>query len=332
MDEILQKLYELRSHIEYIENDEKPNQEILYDVRSKLRLYISKFFNDRQEFEGLISEIDGNPKNRAEYDSTLYRLKSLINTLIEDLEISVRNHNLEIEKETQNILSKVRKEAEIERLKLQAEAEEIQKIKTELTNEKNRLLEEEEKYNLFKQKLEVADKNVDLLAQSSVSKNTAIFWAICALIISLILFYLINLNIDDYKSFSKISLETKKIFGKDFLPNNEILNKTILFSFIKFVLTKLMFYSILIYLLTFCVKNYNAQMHNFVINLHKANAFRSALSLIDTAKSDEGNDKLLIQTTQAIFSHQETGYNKNDPDSGNPNIITNVVESISKKI
>lgn len=331
MNEILEKLYDLLSNLERIENDDEYNQEVIYDVRSKLRLYISKFFKERNEFEELISEISTNPKSRSEFESTLYKLKSLITTLIEDLRISKRDLDIYSEEERQKILSLVRKEAEMERIKLQAEAEEIQKIKNELANERNRLLEEEEKYNLFKQKLEVADKNVDFLAQSNKNFNTAIFWAIAGLAFSGFLIYFIYLNLDDYKSFSNIASDVKKVFGKDF-NNNEVLNKTLVFSFIKFTLTKLMFYSILIFLLVFCIKNYNAQMHNYVINLHKANSFKSALSLIDTAKSDEGNDKILIQATQAIFSHQETGYNKNDPDSGNPNIITNVVETISKKL
>lgn len=72
-------------------------------------------------------------------------------------------------------------------------------------------------------------------------------------------------------------------------------------------------------------------MHNYIINLHKSNAFKSALSLIDTAKSEEGNDKLLVQATQAIFSHQETGYNKNEVEVS-PNVITNIIDSVSKKL
>lgn len=73
-------------------------------------------------------------------------------------------------------------------------------------------------------------------------------------------------------------------------------------------------------------------MHNYIINRHKANSFKSALSLLDTAKSEEGNDKLLIQATQAIFSHQDTGYGKTDFDENNVNIITSLTENISKKI
>jgi hypothetical protein len=50
-------------------------------------------------------------------------------------------------------------------------------------------------------------------------------------------------------------------------------------------------HSMLIYAIVFCVKNYNAQMHNNIINTHKSNAFKSTLSLLNTARSDEGNDE-----------------------------------------
>ncbi len=106
---------------------------------------------------------------------------------------------------------------------------------------------------------------------------------------------------------------------------------TIYISYYKFLITKLLLYSIFVYAIVFCIKNYNAQMHNNIINLHKANAFKSILSLLNTAKSDDGNDKLLVQATQAIFSHQQTGYNGKENESTSPNLITNVIDAVSKK-
>ena len=66
--------------------------------------------------------------------------------------------------------------------------------------------------------------------------------------------------------------------------------------------------------------------------MHKGNALRSTLSLLNTAKSDDGNDKLLVQATQAIFSHQQTGYSGKESEPTSPNLITNVIDSASKKI
>jgi len=56
-------------------------------------------------------------------------------------------------------------------------------------------------------------------------------------------------------------------------------------------------------------------MHNQVVNTHKSNAFKSTLSLLNTARSDDGNDKLLIQATQAIFAHQQSGYSEKESES-----------------
>lgn len=52
---------------------------------------------------------------------------------------------------------------------------------------------------------------------------------------------------------------------------------------------------------------------------------------MSVARTEEGNDKLLVQATNAIFEHQNTGYDKNTTETS-PNLINNVIETVSKKI
>jgi hypothetical protein len=130
-----------------------------------------------------------------------------------------------------------------------------------------------------------------------------------------------------------MAIQVKVALNGQYSKNgDDIVNKTIYFTFLKYIFTKVLLYSMIIYAIVFCTKNYNAQMHNSIINAHKSNAYKSTLSLLDTARSDEGNDKLLIQATQAIFSHQQTGYSSSESEQTSPNIISNIIETVSKKI
>lgn len=248
MDEIYIKLKDILSTLNYVENDDEQNSEHLFDIKSKLRLYISKYFKERDEFEELLSEININPTNFNEYRQIIYQLKSLTTTLMEDIEISNSDYSISIEQEKQKILADVRKEVEEERRKLKDESEEILKIKNELSREQVRLTAEEEKYNLFKQKLEIADKNINFQTQAKSNYRSAIFWVIITTFLSILILTLILNSTDDYKSFTSILKEVKISLGKDYIENNPMIVKTVMFSFIKYFLTKIMFYSIIIYL------------------------------------------------------------------------------------
>lgn len=155
------------------------------------------------------------------------------------------------------------------------------------------------------------------------------------LIVSILI--ILNNSLSETNTFSNIA----NSINKNFIIQKSNLNKVkassdvssiIYFTFFKYCLTKLMVYTILIYAIILSVKNYNAQMHNHIINIHKSNALKSTLNLLNTARSDDGNDKLLIQATQAIFTHQNTGYNGNDSEPPSPNLITNVIDAASKKL
>ncbi len=250
------------------------------------------------------------------------KLRSIINSLKEEVELSGVI--------SQDVLQKKLDELEVERNNLrEEEVKEVQKLKEDIAKERDFLLFEADKFNEFKKKLEIADKHLDFQTQEKKNRIGAVGWAIAGgvLIIGLIIYLCQSINSLD--AFSEMANGVHK---KIFAGNLEILSRAIYFTYFKYIFTKLLFFSLLIYAIVFCVKNYNAQMHNHVINSHKANALKSTISLLNTARSDEGNDKLLLQATQAIFSHQQSGYNGKESEPNSPNLITNVVEAIEKKV
>lgn len=329
MNEILDKLHKLLIRLDEVK---AWDTETLLDVGNKLNLYISKFFNSKGVYGDLLNNVNLTPNEEWEYFQSIAQLKSIVSTLIEDITISKNDISVLTEEERHKILAQARKESELEWDRIKAQAKEIQKLQEELQADRARLLAEEEKFNNFKTKLEIADKEFDFQQQARNNKKTALIWALIASALTAILIYILCDSLKLSDTFIQIAALVKKgLLGEKPSNNDDIISKTIYFSYGKYIFTKLLLYSLLIYAITFCVKNYNAQMHNNIINTHKSNAFKSTLSLLNTARSDDGNDKLLVQATQAIFSHQQTGYSGKDSEPTSPNIFTNVIDSAIKK-
>ena len=126
----------------------------------------------------MLLEINTNPKEEWDATQAIAKLKSIVTTLIEDVQLSDNNYLVQTEEERRKILAKARRESEIEKIVI--EAREIQKLIEELQNDRERLLAQEEKFNFFKAKLEVADKELDFQMQAQGNKSAALIWAILA--------------------------------------------------------------------------------------------------------------------------------------------------------
>lgn len=307
------------------------SDEQLIVAQDKLNLYLKRFLKDRSDYKERLDSINIlNINSDNEFTNSKNSFKSLIKTILEDIELSEIDSNNE--DSLNNDINKTRKEIEIEREKIQNEAYKIKEIKEEILVDREKLLIEQEKFNEFKAKLEISDKKLDFQFNAMIHKRNAYIWAALAGILVIILIFILFRNIDINDTF--ISIGKTIDFGFKDIKNKDsnMINSAIYFSFSKYIFTRLFLYSILIYTIVFCIKNYNAQMHNYIINTHKSNAFKSVISLLNTAKSDDGSDKILIQATQTIFSHQQTGYYSKDIEPNNPNLVTNVIESVAKKI
>lgn len=333
MNEIQSKLYDLLTHIDETISEDKFRADVLVDCRNKLKLYIKRLFQNNSDYNELLNDVDINPKDFNSYHYSINKLRSVITTMIEDIQLHDNDLSIITENERQEILLNARKDIEHERERIEIEAREIQKLKEDLVKRTESILNEEEKLNSFKTKLEFADKGIDFQTDAIKNKKNAKVWAVIFLILLIILLWIICDNLNSNNSFSNIAKDVySKLNDKNLLLEKSLILNTIYATYAKFMFSRLFLYSLLVYSIRFSVKNYNAQMHNYIINSHKSNSLKSTLSLLDTAKSDEGNDKLLVQATQAIFSHQNTGFNNKETEVSSPNLVTNVIESVTKKM
>jgi hypothetical protein len=87
--------------------------------------------------------------------------------------------------------------------------------------------------------------------------------------------------------------------------------------------------SLISYAVVLCVKNYFAEKHNQNVNQHRANCLGTFNTFIDSA-DEERKAAVLIQATNTIFSHQNTGYLNKGSDNSNPNPIVEIVRNVTK--
>jgi hypothetical protein len=97
---------------------------------------------------------------------------------------------------------------------------------------------------------------------------------------------------------------------------------------IQFALSKLIILSALYYCLIWCAKNYNAYKHNYIVNKHRQNALSTFETFVKAAGKDETTkNAILLQTTQSIFSNQNSGFIGKDSDVENPNKFIEIIKA-----
>lgn len=148
------------------------SDEQLIVAQDKLNLYLKRFLKDRSYYKERLDSIDIlNIKDDYEFTNSKNSFKSLIKTILEDIELS------EIDSDNENSLNnninKTRKEIEVEREKIQNEAAKIKEIKEEILIDREKLFIEQEKFNEFKAKLEISDKKLDFQFNAKIHKRNA---------------------------------------------------------------------------------------------------------------------------------------------------------------
>lgn len=219
--------------------------------------------------------------------------------------------------------SKILEELDKRTKKTELDAKEIENLKTRLSAELNDF---EKIYKDQFKRAELVNQREIFSIQSSDYNKTASNWLIGVIISSIILVIILWVvfknfcfDLTCYSNISEINYNQIDSSG----------NRTILYlEVFKAVTYRLLLISFVLYIVNFCVKNYNASKHNQTVNSQKANSLNAALVLLERAKTNEGNDNIMSQAASAIFSHQPTGYNKKDPE----NIGQSITEKIIQKV
>ena len=216
------------------------------------------------------------------------------------------------------------KEIRILKDKSVEEAKNIETIREGLTNDL-KSFEERYKNEIFSKAELIKQENA--FANDSIQfKKISTYWLFAVMGSSIILLLILYLSfkifcyeVNCYENICKINYDAICVNC----------NKIILyFEIFKAVTFKLFLVSIFVYFISICIKNYNANMHNFTVNKHKANSLSSALILLEKSKTDEGIDKIISLAATAIFTHQPTAFNNKDPEHSNLSITDKIFEKM----
>ena len=94
----------------------------------------------------------------------------------------------------------------------------------------------------------------------------------------------------------------------------------------QFVVSKVLIFGVLAYMLGLCAKNFLSHKHNELVNRHRQNALMTYKSLVNASATPESRDIVLQQAATAIYQLHDTGYVK----SGDQSSRTNLLEVIPR--
>lgn len=111
----------------------------------------------------------------------------------------------------------------------------------------------------------------------------------------------------DYVVKLAIALGAFAIFSL-FLHKIPFLKPETTYDAVQLSISKVLIFSVMVYMLFLSAKNFLNHKHNAIINKHRQNALMTHTALVE-ASGDEGvRDAVLLQASSCIFSPQATGY------------------------
>jgi hypothetical protein len=83
--------------------------------------------------------------------------------------------------------------------------------------------------------------------------------------------------------------------------------------------------------LIFCIRNFSAMMHNLIVNRHRQTALTTFKTFVNSTDDLGTRNAVLVQSTQAIFAPQPSGYLKADTEMPQMNQVTEIVRGVTGK-
>lgn len=204
------------------------------------------------------------------------------------------------------------------------DAKNIQELKESLSAELQSF-EERYKNDIFN-KAEII-RQEDAFSSDAIGFRRSSRWWLSGVVLSSLALAILLFLVFKKFCFEWVCYDEVLCFNYDLIC--EGCNESVLyFEIFKSAAYRLFLISFMSFIIGICVKNYNSCMHNFTVNKHKANSLSAALVLLEKAKTDQGNDELMTQAANAIFSHQPTGFSSRSPE----NVTTTVIDTIVDKV
>jgi len=227
----------------------------------------------------------------------------------------------------QKEITKANKESQNIKLNLQKEYERSkEELNSNLNSLQSKLKLIDERYKEPLAKAEIDRQEGVFREEATSNKHMSWLWLTILIIYGFIMTGIFILLIQNFcfelKCFDKVECLKYNTVCKD------CGQYVLFFEIFKSAMYRLLLISVMLYIFAFLLKNYNAQMHNRTINLQRANSLDAALILLESAKTEEGKDQIIMQAANSIFSHQKTGFLRKEGEPQNPNLISKLIEKV----
>lgn len=225
-----------------------------------------------------------------------------------------------------SLVNRVKKDLEDEKEKAVDANEKIENLKNKLEQE---IKDFQERYNDSFRDAELEKQTSNLSTESNRNKTTSYWWLL------FITLGVIGFLFAFYCLFKTFCFEKECFLNSDLIELNKVCStcgaSVLYYEIAKALLFRVVLLSGILYIIAFGIKNYNAAMHNYTINAHRANALDAAQRLIGRANTDGAKDEILKLAAQAIFAYQKTGHLDKEAEPSNPNIVMDkIIDKINK--
>ena len=202
-----------------------------------------------------------------------------------------------------------------------ADADQIQILRRDLEAQ---LKSFDERYKEIYSKAELGKQERRFMRTADYSNNQAKFWmwVIAGLAITLIILCIIFI--------SACWIELSCVF-KNTVVEKEQQKWLLVYEIIRKSFLRLLILSLIIYLIKFSVKNYNALKHNFVINRHKEDSLDAVLNLMYNLPEGVGRDEVINTASREIFTQHKTGFLQKEDDLISISLLDKILSFASIK-
>jgi hypothetical protein len=93
------------------------------------------------------------------------------------------------------------------------------------------------------------------------------------------------------------------------------------FISLQLIASKLLIFGVLTYVLFLSAKSFLSHKHNEIVNKHRQNALMTFEALVNASGTTDGKETILTHASACIFAPQDTGYVRQNSDSGSSSIV-----------
>lgn len=215
------------------------------------------------------------------------------NKMLDELQSSIDINSKNIITVLHDIVNKYDKDAKDKLNNINASLKNIQEI--------------EDKIKMAAQEVAVSAHSIHFKKEADEHKKAANIWLFVTVVIAIVA---ICFGIYNYDHFMEIS------------------DKITTYQNIQLIVAKVVIFSLLLTGLVWSGRIYRANRHNYIINKHRHNALNTFEAFAKSTNDEQIKAAVLLQTTQCIFSQQNSGYISQEGEMGGAPQILEIIRGI----